>query len=33
MKFKHLSTEFEYFTQNDSFFGLTQLKSIAYIFI
>ena len=33
MKFKHLSTEFEYFTPKWLIFGLTQLRSIAYIFI
>ena len=33
MKLKHLSTEFEYFTQKWLIFGLIQLGSIAYIFI
>ena len=33
MKFKHLSTEFEYFTPKWLIFWLTQLRSIAYIFI
>ena len=33
MKFKHLSTEFEYFTPKWLIFWLTQLRSIAYILI
>ena len=33
MKIKHLSTEFEYFTQKWLIFGLIQLVIIAYIFI
>ena len=33
MKLKHLSTEFEYFTQKGIIFGIIQLGIIAYIFI
>ena len=33
MKFEHLSTKFEYCTPKWLIFGLTQLRSIAYIFI
>ena len=33
MKIKHLSTEFEYFTQKWRIFEPIQLRIIAYIFI